>query len=301
MPKLLSLIILLFLPISLSGCLVTEGRYLQKVSEADSLSQEQLFLKKRDNQLVAENSELKQSVDKSSLELAAALEEKSRLAELVSRHAAERENIEKDLKSSPSEALQRIAELRQQVAELEGREQKRKEAIIAIEQSSRTLQKMDESLVRSTCALYEQLLENMKSEISLGKVHLSELKGKISLVIPAPVLFASEEVELKSDGVALLSRLAATVKSFKGMQVTVEGHTGNQPARLPFTSRYPANWELSAIRAVNVVRQLQSQGVAPQALVAAAYGEYRPIAANEKKEGRENNGRIEIQLELSNL
>ncbi len=59
---------------------------------------------------------------------------------------------------------------------------------------------------------------------------------------------------------------------------------------------YPTNWELSAARAIHVTRYLQEQGIAPEILSAAAYGEYRPVAGNDTPEGRAKNRRIEIIL-----
>jgi chemotaxis protein MotB len=74
----------------------------------------------------------------------------------------------------------------------------------------------------------------------------------------------------------------------------VAGYTDDVP-----TSKkggYQTNWELSAARAIAVVRYLQDQGVDPQILGAAGYSEYRPLAANDTPEGRSANRRIEIVL-----
>ena len=49
------------------------------------------------------------------------------------------------------------------------------------------------------------------------------------------------------------------------------------------------------------IRQLQAQGVAPQSLAAAAYGEYRSVVAEEKLEERSRKERIEIHLEPAKL
>jgi chemotaxis protein MotB len=59
---------------------------------------------------------------------------------------------------------------------------------------------------------------------------------------------------------------------------------------------YPTNWELSAARAINVTRFLQARGIDPAQLSAVAYGEFKPVADNETKEGRAKNRRIEIVL-----
>ena len=51
-------------------------------------------------------------------------------------------------------------------------------------------------------------------------------------------------------------------------------------------------------RAVDVVRYLQVQGVAPRKLVAAGYGQYQPVAANDMPQGRAKNRRIDVVLRL---
>ncbi|HJS75653.1 MAG TPA: OmpA family protein, partial [Vicinamibacteria bacterium] len=60
----------------------------------------------------------------------------------------------------------------------------------------------------------------------------------------------------------------------------------------------PTNWELSAARAVNVVRFLQEgASLDPSHLSASALSQYRPRVANDGAEGRQRNRRIEILLE----
>ena len=66
-------------------------------------------------------------------------------------------------------------------------------------------------------------------------------------------------------------------------------------------ARFPTNWELSADRATNIVRHLQTLGLDPSMLVAEAFGQYHPIASNETPEGRRKNRRINIVIEDSDL
>src|SRR3546814_12522243 len=54
----------------------------------------------------------------------------------------------------------------------------------------------------------------------------------------------------------------------------VDGHTDNVPIA---TSRFPSNWELSTARAISVVKFLIEQGISPDRLVAAGFGEVQPL------------------------
>ena len=79
--------------------------------------------------------------------------------------------------------------------------------------------------------------------------------------------------------------------------IVVEGHTDDVEIGYPLRERFPSNWELSTARAASVVRFLQEQAnIKPERLTATGYSFHRPIAANETKEARSQNRRIEIIL-----
>jgi chemotaxis protein MotB len=80
--------------------------------------------------------------------------------------------------------------------------------------------------------------------------------------------------------------------------IQVSGHTDDSPIKdKDLQAKFPTNWELSASRAVNVVRYLSEQaGVPAKRLVAAGHGQYLPVANNATREGRARNRRIELLL-----
>ena len=59
--------------------------------------------------------------------------------------------------------------------------------------------------------------------------------------------------------------------------IEVEGHTDNVPIN---TARFPSNWELSSLRAVNVAKLFESMGVKKNQLSAIAYADTRPKQPN---------------------
>ena len=67
--------------------------------------------------------------------------------------------------------------------------------------------------------------------------------------------------------------------SHKTHMVEVEGHTDDVPIH---TEKYPSNWELSSVRATNIVKYLLAQGIEKERLKAAGYADSRP------KEGIDN-------------
>ena len=95
----------------------------------------------------------------------------------------------------------------------------------------------------------------------------------------------------------MLLRVGNILKNAQGKAVRVEGHTDNVRIGGNLRTRFPTNWELSAARATNVVRFLEDKvGMDPKRLEAAGLAENRPVAANDTREGRAQNRRIEIYL-----
>jgi chemotaxis protein MotB len=268
--------------ISLSGCLVAESRYLQKVEEADSLTKELDSLKQKHATLTTDNNELKAEFEKLKSETAGLANDKLALTK-------DKGELEQVLKAKSDTLSQNISDLRQKVATLEGENNKLKEDIAA-------LQKIKEEKVREVSNTYEQLLQNMKSEIAQGQVTISELKGKLTVNMEAAILFDSGKADVKDDGLGILHKMVDTLKGVKDKAIRIEGHTDNVQIIGALSRIFPTNWELSAARAINVAKYLQQQGLDPAILSAAAFAEYKPVADNGTKEGRSKNRRIEITL-----
>jgi chemotaxis protein MotB len=111
------------------------------------------------------------------------------------------------------------------------------------------------------------------------------------------ILFDSGQATLKPAGVEVLHRVGAVLKKAENRLIIVQGHTDNVPIVGRLAERFPTNWELSAARAVNVVRFLQEEvGLDPTWLSASSFSEYQPRSDNSTEEGRQKNRRIEILL-----
>jgi chemotaxis protein MotB len=110
-------------------------------------------------------------------------------------------------------------------------------------------------------------------------------------IVPDPVLFTSGDASLNETVYPMLDGIIKIAKH-SDLAIQVEGHTDNIPIE---TVRFPSNWELSTMRAVNILRYLQkSGGIPPNRLVAVGFAENQPMAGNETPEGRQKNRRIEI-------
>ncbi len=144
---------------------------------------------------------------------------------------------------------------------------------------------------------YENLNKNLESEVKNDQVEIKQLKNRLQVTMVNDILFAEGGWEVGRQGVEVLAKVAPSLQNLSGKEVVVEGYTDNLPVEGTLRSRFPTNWELSAARACNVVRHLQSQGVDPAMLAAEGFGQYRPVASNDTPEGRHKNRRINIVIE----
>jgi len=119
-------------------------------------------------------------------------------------------------------------------------------------------------------------------------------------VFQSEVLFAKGSADLGDAGKAQLARLAQTLRQISGQipadidwVLRVDGHTDKDPISTP---RFPSNWELSSARALSVVRFLMDQGLPPNRLAAAGFGEFQPIDQGNDEIAKRRNRRIELKL-----
>lgn len=119
-------------------------------------------------------------------------------------------------------------------------------------------------------------------------------------VFQSEVLFDSASADLGEEGQRQIARLATTLAEIASRIpdnidwiLQVDGHTDRRPIA---TARFPSNWELSAARAISVVRFLNERGIPFDRLAATGYGEFHPIDEGTDEIALRRNRRIEIRL-----
>ncbi|MFA5899842.1 MAG: peptidoglycan -binding protein [Hyphomicrobium sp.] len=119
-------------------------------------------------------------------------------------------------------------------------------------------------------------------------------------VFESEVLFPSGSNQLTPEGLATMDQLALAIRQLEkeipkeiDWALQVDGHTDIRPIASP---TFPSNWELSTARAISVVRYLVSRGVSPERLVAAGFGEFRPLETGTDEASLQRNRRIELKL-----
>ena len=276
------LMVVFLLSIMVGGC-VSSSKFEKKVAEADGLNQSLRALQQKYDKLTAENNDLKDQFKKLNGDFAQLSIQKDKIT-------ADRDELDKVLKSKSDSLSKTINELREKTAALETENASLKESVA-------NLKKTKEEEVKSVSKTYENLMQEMKGEIAQGQVAITELKGKLTVDVLDKILFASGEAEVKPEGLAVLQRVIDILKNVKDKAIRIEGHTDNVKIGGALARKYATNWELSAARAINVTRYLQKQGIDPALLASVAYGEYKPVADNSTSEGRAKNRRIAIILQ----
>lgn len=107
------------------------------------------------------------------------------------------------------------------------------------------------------------------------------------------LLFDSGSAVITPRAREILNKISTVLASAPNY-IKVEGHTDNLPIHTP---QFPSNWELSVLRATNVVQIMATDGgVNPDRLSATGYGEYRPVATNNSEAGRARNRRVDLVI-----
>jgi len=137
---------------------------------------------------------------------------------------------------------------------------------------------------------YHQLKELLGPMIKEGRVKVSVQPLGIVIDINSVILFQSGQAQLTPDALQFLDQIAAIIKDLS-FPIQVNGFTDNKPIH---TGQFDSNWDLSAARAVAVVKRFADAGIDPRLLVGAGYGEYHPVASNDTQEGMAANRRVSI-------
>ncbi|TPQ48363.1 hypothetical protein C2U72_23130 [Prosthecomicrobium hirschii] len=197
---------------------------------------------------------------------------------------------------------QQISALRRQIAALET-------ALDASESRDRESQTKISDLGKRLNVALAQRVQELQRYRSDFFGRLREILGSRSdirvvgdrFVFQSEVLFPVGQETINDAGRADLDKLALAILELERQIPTevawtlrVDGHTDVRPTSS--TGRFRSNWELSAARAISVVRYLIDRGVSPKRLVAAGFGEYQPLEEGASEEIYAKNRRIEIRM-----
>jgi len=142
-----------------------------------------------------------------------------------------------------------------------------------------------------------EIKENLEKEIEKSgyssRVNVVLNNEGLEISIQDVVLFNSGDAEVLK-GISHLLLKVSTMLSSLDNSIKIVGHTDNVPIR---TAKFRSNWELSAMRAINVMSFFVERGeLRPERFSIQGNGQYSPKYNNSTDEGRAKNRRVEIFL-----
>ena len=305
------LLVLIFL---LTIFMLTQFVLSQLVSNKDSALQNlrnqiaelvsQLALSKQ------ENADMKTSIASLQLELADISAEKDKLAAnagtgdkvaLLNDELDKQKNISNQALAQVELLNQQIAALRRQLATLaaalDASELRDKESQAQIADLGKRLNAALAQKVQELAKYRSEFFGRLRK--ILGNRPDIEIVGD-RFVIQSEILFSSGSADINPSGEAQLRKISDAVREISqeipddiSWVLRIDGHTDIQPIH---SVQFPSNWYLSSARAIAVVNFMIAQGVAPNHLVAAGFGEYQPLDPGTDAVSLKRNRRIEFKL-----
>ncbi|MFA5536234.1 MAG: flagellar motor protein MotB [Bacillota bacterium] len=153
----------------------------------------------------------------------------------------------------------------------------------------------DNSLIEedNMVAIKETIEGEIEKHAFSDRVKVALDKEGLEIAIQDIVLFNPGEAKILTSVHPLLLQIAKTLNNLDN-KIKVVGHTDNIPIR---TEKYESNWELSAMRSINVMNfMVEKGGLEPWRFSIEGFGEYSPKYDNSTEGGRAKNRRVEILL-----
>src|SRR5262249_56552224 len=107
-------------------------------------------------------------------------------------------------------------------------------------------------------AKLRQMVGKFKSMIDAGKLEVEIRNGLMLVKLPDNILFDPGKTDLKEAGQEAIKQVTQILAGIEGRKFQVTGHTDNVPIK---SHKFKSNWELSAQRAVEVVKFMSGAGL----------------------------------------
>lgn len=249
----------------------------KKIAELELTSD---TLTERTRALQNELDMLKQNYEQSKSKNTAEIKRLLSNLEALQRDVALREQKLKDYEQALAVRDSSLAELQK---DLVGREQK------VIELQKR-LAARDSTLQVLKTRLNDALLGFTSSGLSINIVN-----GRVYVSLSNQLLFSTGRTDIDKRGKEALKELAAVLNQQSDISILVEGHTDVQAVKN--LGSIKDNWDLSVLRATEVVRYLTNEGkMDPKRIIASGRSEYYPVDPANTPEAMAKNRRTEIIL-----
>lgn len=140
----------------------------------------------------------------------------------------------------------------------------------------------------------EEMAAFLKQHTSTDAVSLAVQDASLIVTLGEMISFDSARAQLLEQAQPVLDEIAHLANDLPGYTIEIAGHCDDTALHGgPFAS----NLELSLARAAAVARALSAHDPAlTHRIMAAGYGETRPLASNDDADGRRRNRRVELRF-----
>lgn len=150
--------------------------------------------------------------------------------------------------------------------------------------------KIQEELVKPIVVEIETNFKEMKDLIEVDVAG-----NQVAIRLMGETTFDLGKGEIRPQMLPLLVKIGALLKGTRG-EIIIAGHTDNLPLR---GGPYKSNLGLSMARAASVADfLLKKASIDPERISTMGFGEHRPLATNDTRQGKEKNRRVEIILTM---
>jgi len=279
------LLLSILLAFTISSCVVSKKKF-------DDLNAKKSKLELEKSDCQQENQRLQAKIDSLNNEIA---NRDKQIATLNNQNTAAKEEHIKYQQNSEEQNSRLSKSLSQREKDLQASEKQIDALKADLEAREARLKELEKIL-----AAKDKAVADLKARVSDALLGFKEKdltinikNGKVYVSLSEQLLFKSGSTEVDKKGVEALKKLAGALKEQNDISVMVEGHTDDVPIS---TTCMKDNWDLSVLRATEIVRILLSAGVNPTKLVPSGRGEYVPVAEGKTPEARQKNRRTEIIL-----
>ena len=277
----------------------------------EAIEKKFLKLESQFENLKGEKNTLKESLSKTQYILKMKNKE---LSDLVKERSNLLENIQKGNEKLETLSFENkkyevdIFEMKRNIEKLNNRLSELSSLLIAAEEKDKANKVKVENLGKKlNQALAGKLQEISKYQSEFFKKIREVLGDREDIIIsgdrfifPSEIFFESGSDYIQETGRQKLFNIALSLKEISekipnkiDWILRIDGHTDKVPIN---NEKFKSNWHLSSSRAINIVKFFIEQGIPPNRLVAAGFGEYSPLALDQSEKAYEKNRRIEIKL-----
>ena len=277
----------------------------------EAIEKKFLKLESQFENLKSEKNSLKESLSKTQYILKMKNKE---LGDLVKERSNLLENIQKGNEKLETLSFENkkyevdVFEMKRNIEKLNNRLSELSSLLIAAEEKDKANKVKVENLGKKlNQALAGKLQEISKYQSEFFKKIREVLGDREDIIIsgdrfifPSEIFFESGSDYIQETGRQKLFNIAISLKEISekipnkiDWILRIDGHTDKVPIN---NEKFKSNWHLSSSRAINIVKFFIEQGIPPNRLVAAGFGEYSPLALDQSEKAYEKNRRIEIKL-----